>query len=144
MNNGKSGFLDMDVGKVFAGLSFPGFDVESLMATQRKNMEAFTQANQLAVEGVQAFAKRQVEIAREALEEASTALRELTQPGAPEEKLAKNAELAKHAFEKSLAATRELADLVAKANADAFEILNKRVTESLDELSSYAKNRATK
>jgi len=142
MSNGKSGFPDMDVGKMFAGMNFPGFDVQSLMATQRKNMEAFAHVNQLAVASIQAFAKRQVEITTEAFEQASTAVRELTQPGAPEEKLAKNAELAKHAFEKSLAATRELADLVAKANADAFEVLNKRVTESFGELSTYTKKAA--
>ena len=58
--NGKQSFLDIDVGKAFAGFTFPGLDVESLVAAQRKNIEAFTQANQLAVEGAQAVARRQV------------------------------------------------------------------------------------
>jgi len=84
MNNGKS-FFDMDVGKMFAGFSFPSFDVESILASQRKNLEALTHANQLAVEGVQALAKRQVEIVGHAMEEASAVLRELTQSGTPEE-----------------------------------------------------------
>lgn len=35
--NGKHTFLDMDVGKAFAGFTFPGLDVELLMAAQRKN-----------------------------------------------------------------------------------------------------------
>src|SRR5581483_6283099 len=81
--NGKHTFLDMDVGKAFAGFAFPGFDVDTLVAAQRKNLEALTQANQLAVEGVQAIARRQVEIARQAVDEASAAFREFTQPGAP-------------------------------------------------------------
>jgi len=101
MNNGK-GFFDYDIGKAFAGFSFPNFDVESVLASQRKNLEAFTQANQVAVEGVQALAKRQVEIVTAAVEEASAALRDLTAPGAVDEKLAKNAELAKAAYEKVL------------------------------------------
>jgi phasin family protein len=137
MNNGK-GFFDIDVGKAFAGFTFPGLDVESLLASQRKNFEAFTQANQLAVEGVQAVAKRQVEIVTEALEEASAALREVSQPGAPEEKMAKNAELAKTAYEKALAATRELAELVAKTNSEAFGVISKRVTEGFEEIRDYA------
>lgn len=139
MINGKHSFFDMDVGKAFAGFGFPGFDVEALIASQRKNLEALTQANQLAVEGVQAVARRQVEIARQAIDEASALVRELVQPGAPEDRMAKNAELAKQAFEKNLANARELTELVAKANAETFGVLNKRVTEGFEELRDYAK-----
>jgi phasin family protein len=137
MNNGKS-FFDLDVGKAFAGFSFPGFDVDSILATQRKNLEAFSQANHLAVEGVQALAKRQVEIVSAAIEEASAALRDLTVPGAPEEKLAKNAELAKASYEKALSATRELAELIAKTNDETFGVLNKRFTEGFEEFKTFA------
>lgn len=44
----------VDLSKVFGELRFPGFDVEAIMQTQRKNLEALTEANRLAVEGVQA------------------------------------------------------------------------------------------
>jgi phasin family protein len=142
--NGKHTFLDMDVGKAFAGFNFPGLDIESLVAAQRKNLEAFTQANQLAVEGVQALARRQVEIARQAVDEASALLREWTQPGAPEERLAKNAEIAKQAFEKGVANARELAELVAKANSEAFNVIHKRVSEGFEELRDYAKQRVAR
>ena len=138
MINGKQSFLDYDVTKAFAGFTIPGFNVEAMMASQRKNVEALTQANQLALEGAQALARRQVEIAREALEEASTLFRELSQPGAPQEKLAKNTELAKANFEKGLATARELAELVAKANTEAFNVLTKRVTESFEEIRDVA------
>ena len=137
MNNGKS-FFDMDVGKAFAGFNFPTFDVESVMASQRKNFEALSQANQLAVEGVQALAKRQVEIVTAAIEEASAAIKELTVPGGAEEKLAKNAELAKASYEKALAAARELAELVTKTGDEAFGVLNKRFTESFEEFKTFA------
>lgn len=143
MNNGKS-FFDTDVSKAFAGFAFPGFDVDSVMASQRKNFEALTQANQVAVEGVQALAKRQVEIVSQAIEEASTALRELSQPGAPDEKLAKNAELAKGSYEKALATTRELGDLIAKTNTEAFGVLNRRFSESFEEFRDLATKRALK
>ena len=136
--NGKT-FLDMDVGKAFAGFTFPGLDVESIVAAQRKNLEALTQANQLAVEGVQAVARRQVEIAREAVDEVSSLVREWTQPGAPEERIAKNAEYAKQAFEKGVANARELAELVTKANTEAFSVIQKRVAEGFEELRDYAK-----
>lgn len=142
MMNGKHSFFDMDVGKAFAGFNLPAIDAESMMATQRKNLEAFTQANQLAVEGVQAVTRRQVEIAREAFEGASAAMREFVQPSAPEDRIAKHAELAKQAFEKGLAHAREITELFAKANSEAFDVITKRFTESLDEIGAQAKSKA--
>jgi phasin family protein len=134
MINGKQTFFDYDVTKAFAGFAIPGLNVEALLSAQRKNVEALTQANQLAIEGVQALARRQVEIAREAFDEAPALLREFSQPGVPQERLAKNAELAKATFEKSLATAKELTELVTKANTEAFNVLTKRFTESFEEL----------
>ena len=142
MINGKQSFLDYDMTKAFAGFAIPGFNVEAMMASQRKNVEAFTQANQLAMEGAQALARRQVEIARDALEEASALFRELSQPGAPQEKLVKNTELAKTSFEKGLATAKELTELVTKANTEAFNVLTKRVTESFEEMRDVAQTKA--
>lgn len=143
MNNGKN-FFETEVGKAFAGFAFPSFDVESVIAAQRKNFDALTQANQVAVDGIQALVKRQVEIVSAAIEEASTAVKELTAPGGAEEKLAKNTELAKASYEKALAATRELAELVTKTQDEAFGVLNKRFTESFEEFKDFAAKRAVK
>jgi phasin family protein len=135
MNNGKNPF-DIDMTKAFSGFNMPampGIDPETVMASQRKNIEALTQANQLAVEGVQAVTRRQVEIAREAFEGASAAFRDMVSPGAPEERFAKNAALAKDVFEKSLANAKEIAELFSKAHSDALGVITKRVSESLDE-----------
>ena len=143
MINGKNPFLDMDVGKAFAGFAFPSFDAETVMASQRKNLEALTHANQLAVEGVQAVTRRQVEIARQAFDEASAAMRDMVQPSAPEERIAKNAEIAKQAFEKGVANAREIAELVAKAQSEAFEVISKRFAEGLDEIREQAKTRVS-
>lgn len=137
-------FLDTDFSKAFAGFTLPGFDVEAVLASQRKNIEALTQANQLAVEGVQAVARRQAEIAREAIDEASTVLRDIVQPTAPEERIAKQAELLKQTFERSLANTRELALLLAKANTEAFDVVAKRVAQGFEEIRDEAKKRVTK
>jgi phasin family protein len=138
MINGKQNFFDYDVTKAFGGFTMPGLNVEALLSSQRKNVEAFTQANQLAIEGVQALARRQVEIAREALDEAPALFRELSQPGVPQEKFAKNAELVKATFEKSLATAKELTELMTKANTDAFNVLTKRFTESFEEIRDVA------
>lgn len=133
----KSG--SFDVTKVFGDFRLPGLDVDAVVATQRKNFEALTQAHQLAVEGMRAFAQRQAEIAQQAVEEASALVREWAQPGAPEERLAKNVEAAKQAFEKGLANARELNELTTKASSDVFSVIARRVSEGFDEMRLYAK-----
>jgi phasin family protein len=142
MINGKNPFFpDVDLTKVMADFRLPTVDVEAVVAAQRKNIEALTQANQLAVEGVQAVARRQVEIARQAVEEYTSLLRELTTPVAPEDRLAKQVDVVKGAMEKGLANARELAELATKANTEAFNVINKRFTEGLDEVRDFAKKR---
>ncbi len=129
-------FFEMDINKLLAEYKVPGVDFEALAAAQRRNIEALTAANQLAFEGMQAVVRRQTEILRQTMEEASAAVAELTSVGAPEEKAAKQAELVKVAFEKALANMKELAEMVAKSNTEASEIVAKRVSESLDEVKS--------
>jgi phasin family protein len=142
MINGKNPFFpDVDFTKVMADFRLPTVDVEAVVASQRKNIEALTQANQLAVEGVQAVARRQVEIARQAVEEYTSLLRELSTPVAPEDRLAKQVDVVKGAMEKGLANARELAELATKANTEAFNVINKRFTEGLDEVRDFAKKR---
>ncbi|MDE2230025.1 MAG: TIGR01841 family phasin [Alphaproteobacteria bacterium] len=142
--DGRQTFLDTDFSKAFAGFTLPGFDVEAALASQRKNIEALTQANQLAVEGVQAVARRHAEIAREAIDEASAVLRDIVQPTAPEERIAKSAELLKQSFERGLANTRELTLMLAKANTEAFDVVAKRVAQGFEEIRDEAKKRVTK
>ncbi len=125
-----------DVTKVLGDMKMPGFDLDAILATQRKNIEAVTAANQLAVEGLQAVLRRQAEILRQSMEEAGNAATEVISASTPEEKAAKHAELLKVTFEKSLSNIRELAEMVAKSNSEAADVLAKRVSASLDEVRS--------
>jgi phasin family protein len=69
-------------------------------------------------------------------------VREFATPTAsPEDRIAKQAELSKQALEKGIANARELTEMVTKANTEAFNVINKRVTESFDEVREFAKKR---
>jgi phasin family protein len=136
--------FDFDVTKIFADFRFRPFDVEAVWAAQRRNLEALSQANQAAVEGVHALARRQIEITRDAFEGFSTLLRDLAQPASAEDRLVKNTEYAKKMLEKGASHGRELATIAAKAGTDAAEILQKRATEGIDELRSFACQTAAK
>jgi len=130
--------FDYDVTKMFADFRFRPFDVEAVWAAQRRNLEALSQANQAAVEGVQALARRQIEMTRETFEGFSSLFRDLAQPVSPEDRIAKNTEYVKQMLEKGVSHGREMATIATKAGSDAAEILHKRATEGLDELRSIA------
>ena len=127
-------FFDFDISKYLGDFKVPGVDVDSLVSSQRKNIEALTQANKLAYDGLQAVVKRQAEILRQTVDEIAQATKDIAEPGNPQDKASKQAELAKEAFERSLSNLRELSEMIAKANTEAFDLLNKRFTQSLDEV----------
>jgi phasin family protein len=129
----------MDFSKFTEQFKVPAVDTEALLDSQRKNIEAFNVANRIAFEGAQAVTQRQVEILRQAMEESAAAVKQFTAAGKPEDKLAEQAELLKHTYEQSIANFRELAEMGAKSNGEAVEVLNNRVTEGLEELKAALK-----
>ena len=133
----KKGFFDLTKG--FGDFRLPGLDIETLVTTQRKNLEAITQASQLALEGAQAVAQRHVEIVRQVIEEVPAVLRDWTEPCAAEHRLAKNVDVTKQALEACVANARELAEITAKAGNDVVSVLTRRMSESFDDLRLYTK-----
>jgi phasin family protein len=136
-------FSDFDVSKffnpskLFGEFKMNGFDFEAVLAGQRRNIEAFTAANQAALDGFQTLAKRQAEMVRQTVDEANKAVKEMLAAGSPEEKATRQAELTKAAFERAVANTRELTELVARSQSQAIDLLNKRVAEGLDEVKGF-------
>jgi len=133
-------FFDFDVTKMMSDFRFRPFDVDALMACQRRNIEALTQASQLTVEAAQAVARRQIEIARQTLEDMSGLLRDLVQPASAEDRIAKNTEYAKQILEKSVSNGREITLLATKAGTEAADVLHRRACEGLDEIRDFAKH----
>ena len=130
--------FDFDVTKIFGDFRFRPFDVEAAWAAQRRNIEALSQANQAAVDGVQALARCQIEATRETFEGFSTLLRDMAQPASTEDRLAKNTEHMKKMIEKGVNRGREIATIATKAGSEAAEILHKRASEGLDEIRAIA------
>lgn len=142
-------FLDQDFSDVFDFSKYaqqfqvPGVDTKALVEAQRKNVEAMTQANRIAFEGAQAVAQRQADIMRDAMSEAADAMQRLNGAGAPEDRVAKQTEIAKHAFDTALKNIRELAEMTQKSNNEAMDLINKRVASSFDEMRETMQAAAT-
>ncbi|WP_420403810.1 phasin family protein [Nisaea sp.] len=136
MANQENPFLNVDFQKMMAEFKMPGIDADALMNAQQKNIEAITAANQLAAEGMQAIGKRQAELFQQTIEESQKALGDLMAQGAPEERVAKQAETVKTTIERTVSNIREISEMLAKSNQEAFDVINKRIAESLDEVQS--------
>jgi phasin family protein len=129
--------IDDLVGKLQA-LSIPGIDVEAVIASQRKNIEALVAASRTTMDSVNALGKRQAEILQETMSQTAYSLETMIKAGSPFDIAAKQAELTKEGFEKALGNMRELAEMVTKAQHGAMDPISHRVSESLDELKQMA------
>ena len=124
--------------KAFSQFQLPGVDMNEIIASQKKNMEALTTANQTAIEGIQAVATRQAEIMQQAMSTTASAAEDLIKSATPQDAAAKQAELVKSTFEKALSDMTGIADMVTKSNSEAGAVINKRVAESLEEVQKIA------
>jgi phasin family protein len=127
-------FLNGDVTKLMGDFKLPNVDIDSVMAVGRRNIEALSEANKLAAEGFQAVARRQAEIVREAVTDFQSTVKDLLANRSAEGLPQRQAELAKKSFEAAVANARELAEITSKANAEVFEVINKRFVESIEEI----------
>ena len=127
-----------DVSKMLGDMKAPVIDMAELVVSQRKNIEALSNANKLAFDGIQAVARRQADVMRQMHEELSSMVSELMSASSPEERISKQADLAKATYEKVLGNMKELAEMLANSNTEAAEVITSRISESLDELKSMA------
>ena len=68
-NTNLNGDAFTDLRRAMGEWKMPNIDLEAVAQTQRRNIEALTQANQLALEGTQAWIRRNMELARQGMEE---------------------------------------------------------------------------
>lgn len=114
------------------------FDFKAILETQRKNMQALTEANQCAMNGWQALARRQAEMVSEFVQDNSGRARDAIAGSGAQEKLAKQAEMVKAACEQSIENTRELADILRKSSNEISEIVNGRLFAGMSEARNAA------
>ena len=125
--------------KFFGDFKLPNFDYNGVFSSYRRNIEAISTANQVINEGVQAVTRRQVELVKNNIEDMLSVTRDLWTTTSPEAQASKQASLAKHLVEKTIVHVRELAEMASKSSFEAYDILNRRVVDSIDETAKAAK-----
>jgi phasin family protein len=132
----KTSFLpEFDVKKFFSDLKLPAApDMEAVLAAHKRNLEALTEANRVALEGAQVVARRHMEIMQSTMSNITEKLKELSTTDTPTNRAAKQADMLKQAYENAVANTRELGDLIQKSNSEALQKLNNRFSEAMSEM----------
>lgn len=126
---------EFDVKKLMGDMKIPAMpDVEAVLAAHKRNLDALTEANRVALEGAQLVARRHMEIMQETMSGLTATLKELSANQPPAARAAKQAELLKKAYENAVANTKELGDLIQKSNAEAMSKLNTQFSEAMTEM----------
>ncbi|MBY0406385.1 MAG: TIGR01841 family phasin [Rickettsiales bacterium] len=128
----------MNYNNAFADMFKNTLDFNQLFSTQRRNIEALSAANQVVVESAQAMARRQAEVVRTSVEDALKASKDLMTSGTPETNMSKQADFARSFFETTLSNLREITEMATKSSFEAFDVLNKRAAETMDEMTKAA------
>lgn len=122
---------------MITNIKLPGTaGASELMEAHKRNLEAMSAANRIALEGAQTVAKRHMEIVQQTMTELTDNLRAMASVESPSEKASKQTELLKQTFEHAASNTKELADMIQRANQEALALLNKRFAEAMDEAKS--------
>jgi phasin family protein len=136
-----NGFNPEEMMRAFTSMKLPAMpDFQAFADAQKRNLEALTTANKLAMEGAQAVGRRNMEIIQQVMSEMTHAVQSMTSvEGAPNVKAAQQAELMKTAYERAVANMQEIAELIQKSNGEAVSVLNRRFAEALEEVKGMVK-----
>lgn len=141
--SGQNKDVGADMMRMLADFRLPGMpDMEQLAAAQRRNFEALSAANRVALEGAQAVARRHMEILQQSMSEMTQAMQSAGgAQDSPQARAAKQAEMLKAAYERAVGNMREIAELIQKSNSEALSLLNQRFTEAMDEVKGMVAKR---
>jgi phasin family protein len=116
-----------DLKKLIEKFQLPSVDIDALIDWQRRDMEALTEANRQASEGLKALVERRNEILRESLAEWQAAVKDAISA----EAITKRAEAAKQGVQKAIANFRELSEMEAQSRNNAWKIVQERMQENM-------------
>jgi phasin family protein len=120
--------------KFGSDLGLPKMNVDQLVETQKKNIEALGQSAKVAAQGVQSVAQEQREVIEAGLREATAFARAFKPLGMVQENIALQTEFARKAFEIAVKGAQESATTVRQSGTDAVKIIQDRMKESLEEI----------
>jgi len=141
--SGATSYLDI-FRKFGTDLGLPKPDIEKLLETQRKNLDALGQSAKVAAQGVQSVAQKQREVLEAGLREAATLARDHKSLDKVQENVVLQAEFARKVLEIAIRGAADSAATTRQSTAEAVKIIQDRVKASLEEMrASIGRDRST-
>ena len=112
----------------------PGVDVNAIIESRRKDMDALIAANQATAAAMQKVAMKQTEILTQALQAAQESAQALAKGVGGAIDPMKQADLTRKAYEKALADMKEVGEIAQKAQTTAMSGITARAQQSVQEL----------
>ena len=123
-----------DLTNMLEQFKVPGLDMAPIVEARRKDMEALVEVNKSTFESMQALARKQTEILTQTMQALQESAKGMVGSSAAKPDLAKQAELARDAYEKALADMRDLGEMARKSQTDAMAAITQRAAQSLQEM----------
>ena len=121
------------------GQAMPRFDL--VLAQHQKNVGALLRAQAAMVDGAQTVFQRQLALFQQTITEATSLLQNLLAEKDSRAGIEKRVDASKQAFEKIIAEAQDLGNVVTKSQTEAFQLLNERALEQIEEIkSAYEKS----
>lgn len=111
----------------------------AIIENGRKDLKALMEANEKSYQGLQAVVQRQTEMLKSSIAEWQGTVQGMTSAGTAKEGLSRLDSMGKAAFKQALDDIRELSELAAKSQADAFNVVRNRIRENVEEVSKLLK-----
>jgi phasin family protein len=113
------------------------FDFDKYIAANKLNTKALSEAARTIAEGAQAVARRQAQILQKNAEDVVKFFRDVA-PSArnPEMNISKHADFARASMESVIEDSRELFEITSQYNNEANEIIGRRVSDALADLTA--------
>jgi phasin family protein len=116
--------------KLFEQFKLPGIDLNAVLESRRKDIDALAAANRTALEGAQSLAQKQLDVLRTTIDEVQSMLKKSKDVPAP----AAARELVSQAVQRAFTNMRELADVAYRSQSEAVAVVSRRVQENIEEL----------
>jgi phasin family protein len=117
-----------------SSVGLPQVDVEKLIETNRKNIEALAASATLAAGAAQSLAQKQRKVLEAGLREAQALARGVQPLGSAQENLAKQTEFVRKVFDISVQGAREAAETSRQSTAVQVKIIKERMKASVAEI----------
>jgi phasin family protein len=120
--------------KFGSDIGLPKLDVDELIETHKKNIDALGQSAKAAAQGARSVAQKQREVLEAGLREAATLAREYKPLDKVQENVAVQTEFASKVLEIAIKGAADSATTARQSTAEAVKIIQDRVKESLEQV----------